>query len=227
MASKEPFLLVPTTEDEAEQQFLARPNERSTLAGSLSVEIGGVGGDDENDIDSLATAEHEHLVCCGCCCDFRRAVLVINGMSIVLKILEMLGMVIFASFVSHHLDEVEAEMDDDEVAKMSDAFVKSGMLTVFEVVIEIYEAIAIGLYACGIYGALNFKRWGIITAMVTHLFQGVIMMSFVNILITLLCLYPHLYMLHLMKAGIMTEQNYHRIEYCRWTASGVTRWRDV
>ena len=224
MASKEAFLPVPTEED-IERSAASIPTVpsygpsgvvssmtgSSTFVEHLNVEANAVRDDD------FPSTVGQHMMCCNCCCDFRRAVLIVNGISIGIKLLAMMGFAIVASYVEKNIDDIEADMDDDEAVKTLDSFVKGGFLGMFEGIVEFLELISIGLYACGIYGALKFKEWGIITAAGAYAFQlliGIIMVDFGNIIVTSLILYPHWYMLKLMRAGIMTEYNYHKFASC-------------
>lgn len=217
MSNNETFLSVATEENPEPQgagvftvpNYI--PGSNDAFARSLSVETGG--------IDQLYPngSADQHVLCCNCCCDFRRAVLVVNGISIVLKLVIILGMAIGASYVGNNLDEIESDIQDDDAREQMDAFVKTGGMAIVETVLEALETISIGLHACGIYGALNFKQWGIITAGVAYTVQllvGLVTMDIYNIVLSASFLYPHWFMYKLMRAGVMTDSNYHNIASC-------------
>jgi len=216
MASKEAFLPVSTEDPDQTGGSVpivpsyspSGPGSGSTFAGSLSV-------DDGN--DEFPNSANHHVLCFNYCCDFRRAVLVVNGISIVIKLLLMLGVAVGVSYLTKNLDVIEADIVDDDARQQVDLVVNSGGIVVFEAFIETFEMISIGLHACGIYGALHFKRWGIITAGSTYaisLFVGIVTFDIGNIIVSSLFLYPHYFMHKLMKAGIMTDYNYHKIASC-------------
>jgi len=46
------------------------------------------------------------------------------------------------------------------------------------------------------------------------LFVGIVTFDIGNIIVSALFLYPHYFMHKLMKAGIMTDYNYHKIASC-------------
>lgn len=227
MASKEAFLPVPTEEPVAVSvptvpMYSTEPRSANvstnvstngnTFASSLSVENGGSG-----DGEFFPNSANHHVLCFNYCCDFRRAVIIVNAISIVLKLLLMMGVAIFASYLGKNLDTVEASIDDDETREQLDQMAKSGGVAIIEAVVEVIEAISIALHLCGIYGALQFKRWGVITAGVTYAVQlslGVVSLDFGNVVVSSLFLYPHVCMFKLMKDGVMTEYNYHNIASC-------------
>eukprot|EP00536_Pseudo-nitzschia_multiseries_P018667 jgi/Psemu1/316142/fgenesh1_kg.2864_\ len=207
MASKEAFLPVPTEEDSQVPSY--RPDGPGSQS-FLSIEDG-VSGD-----VGFNTSNH-HLLFCGVCCDHRRAVLVVNAITIGFQILSMIVVAIVATFVTNNLNEIEQDMNDDEMRKDLDGFVKEGGLQVVESIVDAFAVISIGLHSCGIYGALQFKQWGIITAACSYsvsLLLGLFTLDIANLLMSGLFLYPHIFMLKLMKEGVMTDYNYHKIATC-------------
>jgi len=225
MASNEAFLPVPTEEPvavsvptvpmyntESRSGSTNVSTNGNTFASSLSVENGGSG-----DGEFFPDSANHHVLCFNYCCDFRRAVIIVNAISIVLKLLVMMGVAIFASTIGKNLYNVEASIDDDEIREQLDEIVKSGMVPIIEAAVEVIETISIVLHLCGIYGALQFKRWGVITAGVTYAVQlsvGVLSLDFGNVVLSALYLYPHVSMFKLMRDGVMTEYNYPNIASC-------------
>jgi len=221
MIGTQGFRPIPNIEDS--ETASAGPNSTlvGSLVGSLSVDTAiryndNTGRHNDASAAGFDSAQH-HTQFLGCCCDFRRAVLAINGISIFLRIVLMLGLAVGARFVKTHLAEIEAEIDDDAVEKELDLDVKSGGLAVMETVLEFLETLFVFFGVAGIYGALKFKQWGIITAMGFYGFGLLVTMlsfDFWGAQFYGLCVYAHYNMLLLMRAGIMTESNYHRIATC-------------
>lgn len=215
MVSKEAFIPLATGEDPETGVPTYNPNgPGSSSYGVVAAESMSIGqaGDD----GAFPNNSSHHLLFCNCCCDHRRAVLVVNGITIGFNIIGMIFVAIMASYVGKNLDDIEADLEDDE-RKEVDAFVKEGGVAMLEFLIEAFGIVSIGLHCCGIYGALNFKQWGIITAGVTYavaLLLGVISLDFSTIIMSGLFLYPHIFMYKLMKEGIMTDYNYHKIASC-------------
>jgi len=167
--------------------------------------------------DNMMLASNHHTQCFNSCCDFRRAVLIVNGISIGIKLMAMIGIALVVHYANENLDDIENDMNDDVARKQVDEMFKSGQVAGFEWLLEIIEAIAIAIHLCGIYGALKYKQWGIIAAgsifalqVLTTLFS----LDIAGLIVGLLMLYPHVCMWKLMKEGIMTPQNYHKVASC-------------
>jgi len=212
MASNEKFLPLPTEEPVG---FPVIPTYTpsgpgSNLAGSLSVDAG-------DNVNEISGTTDQHMMCCVVCCDFRRAVLVMDSIAIVLKLLEMVGVAVMANYVNKNTAELESQFDDDEIINELESMADNGTMAVLEGFVEVFDFFAIILYICGIYGALNFKRWGIITALSSHAVMmgfGLLVMDFGSIIFHGLVVYPHVFMLRQMSSGFMTDYNYHKIASC-------------
>jgi hypothetical protein len=216
MASSEKFLPLPTEEPyNSAVDVPVVPNYSPNgpgpdLAGSLSVEA----FDEANENSSTTD---QHMMCCKVCCDFRRAVLAMDSIAIVLRLLEMVGVAIMAKYFNENVVEIESGLDDDVAIYEIESMADSGTLAILEGIVEVFDFIAIILYICGIYGALNFKRWGIITAMSAHAVMmgfGLLMGDFGSVIFYGFFVYPHAFMLRQMSSGIMTDYNYHKIASC-------------
>lgn len=158
-----------------------------------------------------------HMYFFGVCCDFRRAVLVLNVISIVLRLLLMVGFAVLGKFVTDNLEDIEEDIQDDEVRNSVDVAVKSGYMIVLEIFVEVIEFCAIVFGAIGLYGALKFKSWAIITAVSFYAFAlicTIFIVDVVDAIFYIICLYAHFSMLRLMRAGIMTDENYHNVARC-------------
>lgn len=240
MASKEPFLPLATEEDPENPMGMSIPTAAtytqpaasvpgpvpaatpynpayrqgipgSIQGSSMSFETGGENFSQDN------IAGNHHTQCFNCCCDFRRAVLIVNGITIGFKLLAMVGVVFFVNYLNNNLEDIENDMNDDQVRKQVDEMFKSGQVAGLEWLFEIIEFISIGLHGCGIYGALKFKRWGIIVAGTMYALSfvtAIFSMDIVNIVVSGLLVYPHYCMYTLMKDGIMTPHNYHKVASC-------------
>jgi len=221
MVNQESFLPVSTIEEPQHQGFSV-PNyspigTNGNFVESLSVDAGGVNGFPSNEIAIDIDNYGRHLICCNCCCDFRHAVLVVNGISITLKLMIMLGIVLGGSYVEENLDDIESDIQDDDAREKMDSFVKGGGMALHEEFLEAFETISIVLHVCGIYGALCFKKWGILTAGAGYVIQillGMSILDFWSIALGVAFLYPHYFMHKLMVEGVMTESNYHKLTRC-------------
>ncbi len=164
-----------------------------------------------------SSGEQPHLYFLNCCCDFRRAVLVFNGITIILRLFLMIALAVIASYVVNHVDEVEAAMDDDEAKQALETAVDSGMVPLLEAVLDVLWGVGIVFAGIAVYGALQFKRWAIVTALWFYGVCLVITILALDVPDTLfygLAVYAHWHMNKLMKAEIMTDENYHNIASC-------------
>ena len=159
---------------------------------------------------SSGTTNH-HMYFCGMCCDFRRAILVVNSISIVWYTLLGIFICLEMDFI---VDDMKEDVDDDTFSKDLDNPAFTSMLEAM-LLVKVIVGILIGVL--GIYGACQFKQWALITAASFYgIFLAVDLFTFeiVFMLFNALMLYPHICMIQLMKADIMTETNYHNIASC-------------
>ncbi|VEU37609.1 unnamed protein product [Pseudo-nitzschia multistriata] len=209
---KEAFIPLPTEDHSQAPNYRPDdPGSHRTFSSGLSIDSGAV-----SDVGFLNHTD-QHILFLGICCDHRKAVIAVNAITIGMQIVGMIVLAVVASYVTKNLDDIEADINDDSTRKGLDEFAKGGGIEATETAIDAYATVSIGLHACGIYGALTFKQWGIITAGCAYafsLFMGVLSFDIGNILISGLFLYPHYFMLKLMKEGVMSDYNYHKIASC-------------
>ena len=156
-------------------------------------------------------------ICCKVCCDCRRACLVLNLISIGLQIFAMIFVTVGATFFSQDLQEIEQELDDNEVIEEIDSFLDAGGIKILEMAFDFISIISIGLHACGVYGAIYFKPWGIIVAGSAYGLKcvlAVLSLDLGTLLQSGFFFYPHYIFVEEMKQGIMNEYNYHKIAFC-------------
>lgn len=135
----------------------------------------------------------------GCCCDMRRAVIIINCVSIVLAILFLILLGVGVEYVRRVDDETTDGIED----QLTPAVVGASI------------AISIVAMVCnmiGIYGALKFKMWAVIFALVWYgvdLILNIMRFNIFGIILSvILYMYPHGMLLQEMRSGIMTKETY-------------------
>jgi hypothetical protein len=156
-----------------------------------------------------------HLYC-NYCCDSRRAVLSVNSISIVINIVTLLVVNVGLNYMSKHPDEIEQNMSEED-AKNFDAAVKNGSVQMMEAMMDAFLVIAMFMHACGIYGALKFKKWGVATAASAYVISfllNLIGFDFINLVIAVALGYPHYFLIKEINEGIMTDYNYHNVASC-------------
>jgi hypothetical protein len=136
--------------------------------------------------------------CCGGCCDMRRAVIVVNMISIAMYTINI--------FVISAVGKVE--FDDDVMKEAIVEFPPVGWM----VAIMFAEILC---YAIGIWGAVSFSLWQVYVAlgmyMITIIFN-MIVFNFIALLMAGFFAYPHVYLIQEIKKGIMTKENYYSEE---------------
>ena len=153
---------------------------------------------------------------CGCCCDVRRATLIVNIITIVLNLFTFVFMFVGFNFVTNNLDAIEEDMNSQDKEDLEN-FVKSGGFALLEVMMSIFLFVSIFLHAVGVYGALKFQKWAITVAAASY-GVGVVLhllgMNLIHVVISGLFLYPHIVLIQEINQGIMTDYNYENVANC-------------
>jgi hypothetical protein len=157
-------------------------------------------GDYYADIKAVSTrGDRQGHVCCGCCCDTRRAVIIVNIVDICLKALSVALM----SMVSNYVDK---NYDDDYLKKQWDSEQLSVVLGVIMMAL-----ITLAFCGLGIYGALKYNKSMVIAAGVWHcinVFLSLKRHDMGGIIMAACFAYPHFVFSEEITNGIMTEENY-------------------
>jgi hypothetical protein len=164
---------------------------------------------------TLPGARQNHLYF-NYCCDCRRAVLVINIISVVINIVNIVLVNVGMNYMFQHPEDMESQMSAEDAAKF-DAIVKSGKIQMIEALMDAFIVIAIGLHVCGIYGALKFKKWGIVTGGSAYIVNGVfglLRFDIPKMILAGVMGYPHYFLVKEINEGIMTDYNYHNVAAC-------------
>eukprot|EP00934_Nitzschia_sp_Nitz4_P000105 Nitzschia sp. Nitz4//scaffold109_size72162//39281//39898//NITZ4_005849-RA/size72162-processed-gene-0.14-mRNA-1//1//CDS//3329532772//105//frame0 len=167
-------------------------------------------------------------LCCGCCCDYRRAVIVMNIITILFSlgtILTVLDVVSFREFINFDDDQVE-EIWDDSIKKAGIyaaisivcsicALVGANKFNMYLVLVNIFWIIIWTLLDC-LNVASAAKKINDYVSDVTLTIVGNIISS---IIFGALCIYPHAGFCKEVHEGIMTYETYPREEHsCCCTA---------
>ena len=165
----------------------------------------------------IPAENEEHIYFFGCCCDFRRAILSLSLVSIILRLLIMLGTFLYTLYVSEKRAEVAAMVDDDGIKYGLEHGIAMESIMIMEILVDLAMALIIIFDVIGIYGALKFKRWAIITSLTFYsifLVLSVFILDLINGIICGIYVYAYISMLKLMTKGIMIDENYHKIAGC-------------
>lgn len=148
----------------------------------------------------------------GCCCDVRRAVLILNILTIVMSFVSMIVFFVFVRMTQDHASEITEEMSED----MSEEDFKT-YLNVFEGFMDAFMLISIFLHAFGVHGALKYKTWAIKVAAVAYgipFTWAVLNFDFVTFILGGVFLYPHIVLIKEIETGVMTSYNYENVQAC-------------
>lgn len=139
-----------------------------------------------------------HL-CCGCCCDTRRATIIVNIINIVLSIFTLCGLGMLTS------DKFAGQFDDDAVKT------ELAMLSSAAWVAYLVAALSIVCGGLGIYGAKEYKGWMVLVAGIWFVVNSVLSLLGGGVggcIMSGFFAYPHFVFYQEMRKGIMTESNY-------------------
>ena len=158
-------------------------------------------------------ARRNHLYC-NFCCDCRRAVLAINAFSMIYA----LGAIIYENVVVFKkLEEIGKDQKDYEDDTVIYQQIDATQLKFVELLVDAFSFISIAMHACGMYGALKFKKWGIAvggSAYAIGFAISLIRFDIVDLILAAALGYPHYFLIKEINAGIMTDYNYHNVAYC-------------
>jgi hypothetical protein len=151
-------------------------------------------------------APKQSHACCGCCCDTRRAVIVVNLISLVFASLAILSIAMITS------DQYAAQIDDDAMLAALDEMdgAKVGMTIGF-------ASLGIMCNTLGIYGATRFSQWAVMIAgswYVVELVRSLVYLDFGGAIMSGFFAYPHVIFWQEMRNGVMTSMTYSEEEQC-------------
>ncbi|KAG7353621.1 hypothetical protein IV203_002976 [Nitzschia inconspicua] len=160
-----------------------------------------VSGDEYVQHDAPKRRAH---VCCGCCCDTRRAVIAVNIVSI-----SFYGLGILATSLVTVAAANKDQYDDDAVvAALGEVDgAKIGLSLGLIVVGIVFNGIAL-------YGASTFNKTAIILGGMWYIFEAVRSVAYLNIegaIMAAFFAYPHAVFYYELKGGIMTRLQVYRL----------------
>jgi len=162
--------------------------------------------------------------CCKCCCDYRRAVIVINIIFIVAGVISILG-----AITSSQFNQNSGTIDDDTVVKDE--------LKDLNVLNSIISGIGLVASIASLVGAVNYNIYlvavNVIWMMIQYIASVIISEQFYNSIddkvegdlsspilsyviqavVVGLFIYPHVGFIREVKSGIMSRETYPREEY--------------
>lgn len=152
-----------------------------------------------------ATPKQSH-VCCGCCCDTRRAVIVVNIISLSFATLAILSIAMMSS------ERYAANFDDDEVlAVLSELDGAAVGMTIG------YAALGMLFNVLGIFGAMKFQPLAVLMAGIWYfvdIIRSVLFFDLVSAIIAGCFAYPHIVLFQEIRKGVIGRENYTAEQQC-------------
>lgn len=164
-------------------------------------ETGGVYYADNGAVEpTTAVGRRSHLYF-GFGCDMRRAVLIVNVITILMAFVALILFFSASAYLSNG-------SDDENVNAYA-----MGNFGVFAAVVVLNTVLATTFAGLGIWGALHFNMYFVIAAAIWHAISAVLSLVYGDLVGAVMAgcfLYPHVVLAQEMQRGIMTESNYPR-----------------
>lgn len=147
--------------------------------------------------------------CCGSCCDVRRAVIIVNGVNLVILCMSLMSF-LAARNIANNSNTDDAAQVDDQLQEAIDVYSNAPLGAI--IAIMVVQAI---ISAIGMAGAFLFNKWMVGVTAVVYI------LGLVGALISLnpggmayngFFLYPHVFLIKELHHGIMTKENYEPVE---------------
>jgi len=142
----------------------ADPENGNAMGGDLTIGAFRIDDDDTTNVERFDdeifrdNATNHHTYFLGLCCDFRKAVLWVNGIS-----MAAIAVSLFALVVAMNQLAQNPNFEYDDFVKNVNMDMRRSLIPV-----AIGETIAIAMSAIGFYGALKFKIWAVFAAALMH-----------------------------------------------------------
>jgi len=169
--------------------------------------------------EAAETGERTKILCCGSCCDARKACIIIDTI--------YFSFVIFALIMTindwnplQSLQPTGVVDDDDDVAQEPQMFDPSQILKAATWQI----CIGIVMSAVGLVGAIKFQPYLVLVMAIWLCIDAIlfcIWLNFISAVCVGLYSYPHFALFNLLRKGKLTRENYEETErYCCCTNDG-------
>jgi len=174
--------------------------------------------DDDDDYESKVVgfierllgpkAGRENHLFCGCCCDTRRATIVVNLVSLFVDLYAMM----VAFMLIRGYTNSNANNTDETIQHKNQM---AAWLTT--AVVDFFVLLAVAMHATGIYGALKYSPTAIKVAAAAHgitIIVSVFTFDAIGTIAGGVFLYPHIILIKEIDTGVMTDYNYENIRAC-------------
>lgn len=155
---------------------------------------------------SQVSEERKTELCCGSCCDYIRACVVVDIIWIILAAANMYGPAVGLIYYE--------EPDPNEIVEDEDAVVFTRR---YLWVLLIWSAVSLAIGALSILAATTFNKLvliGAVDLIIEAVAAAVVYRDWFGIPIRLLIAYPHIGLFLALKKGTISRETYEREKYC-------------
>lgn len=212
MSKVENFSPVSTLDDTFEDEVIgyAMAMEASVVATPVHE------SNDQLNLDGSAQKNRQNHLFCGCCCDSRRATIVVNMIAIIWYTV----LVVAFAFLGVSIAENGLPGDQDDSRQEGANFDDEGHEVLFEgevMAAVIISAVSIALHIFGIYGAIYYHSTSVGASALGYMLSlglALVSLNMTGIILCSLFFYAHAILLLEIRNGIMTPYNYENIKAC-------------
>ena len=168
-------------------------------------------------IDGIHRGERRGHSCCGCCCDMRRAVIIVNIINIIFAFIGLIGFSVLVADTKEITTTTDGNGSTTTGTTTFSGIDDDYTLGEYEIVkgfaplVIIMVLLSMVAFSLGIVGAMRYKVWMIVVAIVVYCISAVMELLSLNLLgfaITALFAYPHFVLVSEIRRGIMTKETY-------------------
>jgi hypothetical protein len=144
-------------------------------------------------------------ICCGCCCDTRRAAIICNILIIILDVIGVTFIIAGIELKEFAKQYAQNAGDEDDLKDIDELPLSLLVVLVF---FHIFQIVMLML---GVQGAITYKRWMVQCAVASYavaIAVNLFLLDFGDIFIAGLCAYPNILFIREMDQNIMTPDNY-------------------
>lgn len=156
--------------------------------------------------------ERKAVLCCGVCCDLRRAVIIVDIVDIIINVFVILmpffmpNQTFIDTINFSYLHQVDYNsIDDDEYLDTQERLRTSTLI------VTILKAIGIFFSFVGIWGAYKFYKYVVLLTGIWYcvdVVRGAITLTWMNTVVAACFAYPHFALFLALRSGKMTKENY-------------------
>lgn len=164
-------------------------------------------------VDTEDSDKRKADLCCGSCCDFVKACVVVDIIWIVFSLLGILLSVMGFSVLNSISPE---DLDDDDIIQDIEE-IQDQLNTTYAISMGL-TGVSLVFAIIGLVGASKFNKTMVLITGIWLFFEAflgaLLLQNFVGAVMSLFFMYPHFGLFHAIKKGQITRETYDRERYC-------------